>query len=269
MDFSTWAKEDEYVYVGLMNPHYGHFLVNSLSRLWWLQNADLPASKLLCHCPAHPQSLAGIDFIASILSLLNIDINILEVFSDRTRIKNVIIPQTSFQEQYAIHKDFRSLCLSIGMRVSGYSTETKRMIYISKSKLRQGVGIIEAEAELEHEAMQLGCDIIHPENIPFREQIRLISSSSVIIGTVGSALHTTIFCPGGKTIIGLNPGQDVNSNFQLIDILTGNDVYYFAPMDGQMQHVSSGQFLTTHRPADPSRLASGFFSEVKKILATL
>ena len=265
-DFEAWAPEQNYLYVGVMNPHYGHFIVNSLSRFCWALQNRPPGMNLLCHCPIPLHALKTFPFIRDIFDQIDIDLAQFCTFDTRTRIQNVYVPETGFREQFAIHPDFRKLCLSIGSRLVKFPAQASNIVYLSKARLKGGVGLLDAEAELEEQARLVGCQIVYPETLSFRDQLEIFANAKVIIGTVGSALHTSVFCAGAKTIIGLSPTPQINSNFGLIDRLTGNNCIYFAPVQGEMDRSHPSNFLTLHKPKDPVRLARDFFAEVSALL---
>ena len=49
--------------------------------------------------------------------------------------------------------------------------------------------------------LSAGFDVVHPENLPIAEQIRLASGAAVIGGNSGSALHLSAFAPPGRRVI--------------------------------------------------------------------
>jgi capsular polysaccharide biosynthesis protein len=95
------------------------------------------------------------------------------------------------------------------------------------------------EAEIEEVLHGAGVSILYPELVPFPEQLRLLSERRVILGTTGSALHTTAFLDRPpERVLAVSPEPLVNSNFRILDRLTGTDTAYFhaecasAPADG-------------------------------------
>lgn len=60
------APEPAYIYAGVLNPHYGHFLINSLSRLWPLAGGEMPAAKLLFHGDGNPAEWFNLPFMRDI-----------------------------------------------------------------------------------------------------------------------------------------------------------------------------------------------------------
>jgi hypothetical protein len=57
------------------------------------------------------------------------------------------------------------------------------------------------EAELAAIAGEFGFSSVHPEHLPFPEQIGLFSQARIVLGQTGSAMHNALFAPPG-TIIG-------------------------------------------------------------------
>ena len=54
------------------------------------------------------------------------------------------------------------------------------------------------------------------------DQIAALSSASILVGTIGLAFNTTLFCNTPKRIIGLAYDKAINANHALIDKRKGN-----------------------------------------------
>ncbi len=100
-------------------------------------------------------------------------------------------------------------------------------VYISKTQLHDGATyrlVNEQAIEAVFEAR--GIRIMYPERLTVPEQIALLASASTIVGTVGSAFHTTLFCGRPKRTIGLAYDRAINANHALFDKLSGNQALY-------------------------------------------
>ncbi len=263
----SWASTKNFVYFGQLNLHYGHFLINTFPRLWWLAKDDpgKPRS-LLCHLGPTLSALEGFKFIGDILGALGIRLSDIEAFDAPMRISCVECPESSMHEQYAVHPILRELALkaAAGLGLTVTANSRPEPLYISKSRLKRAVGVFENEDVFEEAARSRGFRIMYPETMTFAQQVAALTEHRVVAGTVGSAFHTLLFCPPGKRLIGLNPGPDVNSNFGLIDRISGVNASYFAPSPDLVEHISGQEILTTHRLLDPQAIARDYFLEVEK-----
>ena len=65
----------------------------------------------------------------------------------------------------------------------------KTRLYISRSRLPEGLRRIEREAELDQLLLDRGWSVIYPEQLPVNEQLRQLRQAQVIAGPLGSAFH--------------------------------------------------------------------------------
>ena len=251
---------DIYLYCGRLNPHYGHFIINSLPKFWpFASAAKAPKLKLLCaERPDHLQS-----FTLDILGQIGIGLNDLCWFDRPTQIAAAIVPSPSVLEQYWAYTIYKDLCERIGSPWWSEIDSQLTPAYLSKAKLSTGVGRFSDEPIIEAVMRQAGVDIFHPQEMPVQAQVQLMSRRRICIGPAGSAFHTTMFAPRHRQFVCFNPADRVNSNFDLLDKLNNNkSTYLYQP---NMQYESyDGGFLTTVRLSDPKRLAYELLDEVEQ-----
>ena len=112
----------------------------------------------------------------------------------------------------------------------------------AKSQLTSAVGVIVNESEIDDVMRSEGVEVVYPERLSFLEQIKLMASRKNIMGSAGSFLHTSLFCPG-RSITCLNVSLQINSNFLIIDQLSENFSTYHHPEDIQVLDKKE-RFLT-------------------------
>ena len=227
----TQAPHGAYIYGGRINPHFGHFLINTLPRFWSISQIRSPRTPILCHGPGRPAEWFAVPFISAAFGLLGLRERDFVTFDSPTRFKYVTVPGTSLEEQKAGYMAYRRMCLAMGERVRQRSTQdqSNQLIYFSKTKMKSAVGTIVNEVEVETVLRAAGAKIVFPELLSFEEQISLMSNHERISGTSGSFLHTSIFCPP-RNITCLNVTSQINTNYTIIDKLSGSkSAYYYAP----------------------------------------
>lgn len=251
------AEEDVYIYAGRFNPHYGHFLVNTLSRLWPLALAAPPAGRLLFHGGGTPADWFTLPFARESFGALGLGAGDIRRFTVPTRINTLIVPRPCFQEQHFVHRVFAALCHHIGARLlQGHMPRTGLPpVYLSKSGLTSGVGRVVNEAPLEARLRDAGVEIIHPEQLSLAEQITLFVERPAVLGTIGSAFHTSVFAPPHARLLALSPIPGPNSNYLLIDAVNGNNAQYFYADGAALVRPQGDPFITSFQIPEPELAA--------------
>ena len=253
------ADHDVYIYGGSINLHYGHFLVNSLSRFWPLARSKFTGDvKYLCHGPGDPDTWFAIEFFSKIFTQLGLSRENFVTFDRTTRIPRLIVPETSFGEQCFIHPIYADLChmVGAGQLQSMPSRRKDTPVYLSKTKMIGGVIRVINEDDILNRLEKGGVEIVFPEMLPFNEQVRLFAERPVITATTGSAFHTSVFTRPFGSIIGVNVVMpSVNSNYLLIDAANNNDAHYYWPRDIAVTQIANSPFSANMRLGDPLGVA--------------
>jgi len=242
------------IYAGSVLNHYGHALLSSLNRYWFmtLRKPDRP---IIAHGPP-PFSLP---YMAFWLSHCGLGPDDFRPITSPVRLKDVALVQPSFEELRQANDIFAKLCHNITKSagvVVGVSKHL-RPTYISKSRIQQGVSRFVNEDEIDREMERLGAEIIYPEALPLEKQIEIFCNASSIIGTACSALHTALFVPGGCRITALTYQNIIHGNYLLVDkISRSRSKYLYAP---SQQVQSQDGFHLTFRLDDPKRVAQSLF----------
>lgn len=237
------------IYGGYINTHFGHFLINSLPRLWAVGRLSTPGTRILCHAASAPADWFSVPFIGTILAAIGLTPRDFVVLQEPVRLPGLIVPGTALREQSAGHRVYARFCRAIAERIApGHGRPREaRPVYYSKARLRGAVGLIANELEIEAVMREAGIDVVYPEQMPLAEQIRLMSERDCLIGTSGSFFHTSIFCPPRK-IVCINYTESINSNYAIIDRLAGNAAAYHYPPALRVDAGRTGVLTTRYLP---------------------
>jgi capsular polysaccharide biosynthesis protein len=243
------------MYMGYLNPHYGHFIINTLPRFWPLLYGREKLPELCCHVVGTVQEFLEMNFAKTIFASVGLTEG-LNTFDRPLRISTLLVPDTSLHEQFGVHRIFGELCKQVGRdlwREDEVDTISDPL-YLSKTRLKIGVGRFADEERIVAKLSEAGATIFFPEEHTFADQVATMARHKTIIGTTGSAFHTSIFSAPARKIIGLSPTALTNTNYTMLDIINKNRSRYFFPKDVSYSHT--GQFQTTHHPADPEGIAA-------------
>jgi capsular polysaccharide biosynthesis protein len=76
-----------------------------------------------------------------------------------------------------------------------------RRIYLSRRKIAGKRRKASNEEEIEALLTAHGFSILHPQELPFEEQVGIMQGAEVIAGTDGSALHMVVFAQPGVKVL--------------------------------------------------------------------
>ncbi len=177
-----------HLFAGQIWSHFGHFLAESLPRLWALDKlAEKPQS--IVFIPKRPDQPRGFRrYQQEFFRLLGLDLE-LRILTEPTRVERLIVPGQGFGlgEIAAGTASFRAY-----MRrnfAPEVAAEGPPRLYLSRSRLGGLEGGIVLEGVLEANLADSGYETFHPQNAPLARQIARYRAAERIIGPDGSAFH--------------------------------------------------------------------------------
>jgi hypothetical protein len=217
-------EKEEVLYGGIAFDHFGHFLLETLSRVWHerLTQGRAPIYVQLV-TPELPRFAARMYELAGLRERIRL-------VERSTRCKRVIVPEPAFIIRNRAHVSFKALCTSMAERVMRGSrvTISEQPLYLSRSRLAGGARgrrLVLGEPALEEVLVRNGVRVVHPQELDLAEQIRLVNSHRTIIGPIGSAFHLLLFSMICNQTVGITYGLP-NLSYLLCDALNGTRATY-------------------------------------------
>jgi capsular polysaccharide biosynthesis protein len=209
------------LYLGIFFGHYGHFLLESISRWWSLFDRVEDFDYYLIH-------LGNANFlkkrwIKELLWLAGIDSQRIIYFNKPIRIQSVFVPEASLQLNGHIFQQYRNIGRHLASSL--HLEEIKpidRPLYLSRRLLDRGNRQIIGEETLEDLLIKNGFYIVHPQLLSVAEQIYLFNRHKYIVGILGSALHNLIFSLAPKTVTYIASKHNLPISYLLLDTLFQN-----------------------------------------------
>jgi capsular polysaccharide biosynthesis protein len=219
------------VYRSMFFKHWGHFLLESISRLW--TDAARPELRGLPTLYAMAYGESAIDGrYAEFLDLAGVRVMAPLEPGRRVRLAKCYIPSQTFSLGSYAHPAHLDAPHRVARQLLGPTARDDRPVYFSRGRpdLRgHAQRRMRNEDELEAELARLGARIAHMQDFTLAEQIALMNSHRVFIGAWGSAFHNLLFC--------LNPSEVstyvlisrwLPRDFVLVDTIVGNHAHYLA-----------------------------------------
>lgn len=204
-------KVDKAVFLGYGFDQYGHFLTESLSRIWSVIQDDMYSGYKLAIVPFYKKYKLDKKFIYNFFELLGIQDRVVVIDGD-TVFDELIIPNQSMHlytsispQQVLTWKKIKGNALQ-PRKVNSSSMGDK--IYVSRknSISRRRCN----EEDIERVFSDFGFKVIYPENYSLVEQINIFHNAKYAAGCVGSAMHNTVFMQDHATKMVLYPESFIN-----------------------------------------------------------
>ncbi|HUD91006.1 glycosyltransferase 61 family protein [Sphingobium sp.] len=199
------------IFGGYLYNHFGHFLLESLSRLHvcdifpdypivWIKEREMKS------------------WHRDLMSVINIKNDQIFV-SEISQAMEIIVPDCGF----SIGKFFKGYHQEF---LGKYENNVRRgtKLWLSRSFLSNGLGGVDNEPEIEYYLKDKGWTIFHSQLHSIDEQIDALSSAERIAGFEGSAFHLLILIKNVAARVDIfTRGNIINNNFNLIADAKGFD----------------------------------------------
>lgn len=202
--------DETVIYGGVLFDHFGHFLVESVNRLWYVvKNRDQPYPIVFIKEMARKLSPHVIEFF----KLLGIDKERLVFIDKPTRFSKIIVPCQS-----GVLSGYYSELFMLPYQIAAAAVDAKpcERVYLSRRRFKNGITIY-GEEKLEKAFKANGFKVIYPERLSLRDQIAYIKGAKEIASIVGSATHLSLFAKNGTKNIVLERTEHINKEQILIN----------------------------------------------------
>ncbi|NDW03758.1 glycosyltransferase family 61 protein [Jiella pacifica] len=196
----------EAVYGGYILPHFGHFMIESTARLWWVALNRYQGPVIFQTVqPEVP------DYAQRFFSLLGIRPVFLDG-AEGVRVRSLIVPQAAAMERGGVHRSFTLPFQQIAEGSRGKSGPER--LYVSRG---QGVGAVFGERTVQNVLRREGFAVLDPTRATLPEQIAAFANAREIVGCTGSAMHNVLYCRQAEKVAYLCRGGTIPPTFPAID----------------------------------------------------
>jgi hypothetical protein len=211
-----------WLFGGFLRVDFGHFLTESLGRLWALDNLREPvAGVVFINMNGRPRhgdhfepeviekashhAISGFPFISEVFEILQLPKPV-RVVGMPVKVERLIIPSqlmglSAKNDLIGGHPTFRHF---IERRFTPEVVRPRnRRIYVSRARLDPKSSFFFQEALLESNLQREGYEIIYPESMTIRAQVETFAAASHVVLATGSASHLLALCLGNSQRVAL------------------------------------------------------------------
>lgn len=247
----TKANDITILYGGYFRHQWGHFLLNTTARLWWLveseKNLDLIDKIVFISTPGESDKIDG--NYKEFFQLLGIYEKI-EVIDSPKSYSKIIVPDISFEHDVFYAKEmiqvFEKLKENCSVNDIPDDYKNYKKIFLTRSQLN-GAGNKEFNLVYFDKFWEdNGFRVIAPEKLSLRHLISIFNQAETIVSVSGSTAHNLIFAPRETSLIIMERVAPINYFqigiskmleqdviyidsflYPLVPIPTGNVFYYY------------------------------------------
>ena len=227
------SYERPLVFRSIFYKQWGHFLLESLSRLWASEMQPELRRLESLFCLAGGETAIGGRY-AETLDHLGVTVAPEPPPGEKWRLPRVYLPTPTVQLGAFCHPWHLHAPRRLARKLIGAEARDETPVYLSRTDPALANHVfrrIANEAELEAALAARGVRIVHMQDLGLAEQIALMNTHRTFIGPFGSAFHNLVFSLTGAEIstyvliAGWLPRDFVN-----IDRIVGNDAHYLVVM---------------------------------------
>lgn len=217
-----------HIYMGPLVGHFGHFVTECISRLWYLLSDKNDNSKLVFHGNSE---VFDVPFVKEFFGALGIRSDRLLVLDQPAILENVVIPYPSIINQSGLFEAHKFIPEKIASNILQKNTKSCQPVYLARTALHASKRKICGEQFIINFLKEKNVKVVRTEQLSITQQIKLINSHETIIGPIGSAHHLNLFALEPKKQIYLCKNPDIN--YLMLDIANKNTSYYVHCLDYQ------------------------------------
>lgn len=238
-------------YCGYFLPFFGHLLTEFLPRyeqLRIIKRLDLP---VIVHPASHVMQpeiqLPNFSPIPEFLKEFGIPFEQLYFCVTDVEVRNLWHTSNAIRLNHSVGIEMTEISQSLNARYNIKMAGNR--VFFSRSRLDDRFRKSENSEEVDEMFKEFGFCVLHPQDLPLRQQILAVCSASILAGEEGSALHLSMFNPLLRACIILDSGRFTRAGAQidtqrLLNDRLGCKTIYCLPSSssgGEMQ--AGGRFV--------------------------
>lgn len=201
------------LYMNHLRPHFGHFVMETLSN-WWALTEDLDVDRYLFHVLS--PGLLERSYVKACLEAMQFNQDNMLWFDKPMRLKKVIVAQSSFQLHSHIYSSYRDVLNKLAVALGAdQATPTDQPVFLSRRFDTKGVRQYIDQEKVEDFLAKNGVRVIAPNQIPFGEQLKLANEHRYILGFQGSQLVNIVGALEPRNVIYLTDRKAWSDRFLL------------------------------------------------------
>lgn len=225
-DTSRETMAETVMFCGFLNYHWGHFMVNTLARLWAAVSGRYDFDRLVFVVPKN--GILPLERnIREAFRLLNFDKPV-DIIDTPRRYARVIVPEEGCSSEEYVAPEILSVYDRIARAALAEHPDIAKSekIYLSRGRFLKAVKSEFDVRWFDKFFAANGYRVVYPEMIPLGELIAIIHGATTVAAMAGTLPHTLLFGPDGLDVTIIEKYAYINTYQPGIDLVRKLDVTY-------------------------------------------
>ena len=188
--------DEEVIHINIIPRHWGHFLVDVVSRLWYVAEHPEDTRKITyCGWKLNDDGVSG-NFLA-FLEGIGIQRERLVYVKKPLHVKKVIIPDRTFEYSGRFHEKYYATIQRLIENILNVEGQERvdypEYIYLTRRQLKKSKYYDTGEQEIENAFRKNGFAILATEKMTLSEQIHYFQNAKVVASLSGTLPHNIVF----------------------------------------------------------------------------
>lgn len=200
--------DEDVVYLGYINNHWGHFLIDCSTRLYYFLKNEKIKYKY-AFLVNENEEYHAIAPIKRFFELLGIDKQLVFV-NHVTKCRRIIIPEQGYMINGYYSRAYLDVFSRVAEQVDCSKYPKYDKVYYSRNELKKAQGSEVGEEILLDLFQKNNFKVISPERCSLDEQIAIIRNTELLAGIIGTLGHNMLFAQPHQKMILINKTYNVN-----------------------------------------------------------
>ncbi len=209
-------------FAGAAWSHFGHFILEGLSRLWLLARVPESIRAELRFVFYNDRPLP--DWQLEFLEALGVAAERIVYLTKPQRFERMIVPSLAYNLHRWAAPAQGDTWEHIGRAFDRGDGPTR--VYLSRSRYPHNRTLLD-EAEIEQRFQARQFTVLHPQELSIADQVAAVRHARLIAGSAGSAMYLSAFARRGARKLIISPRNFTFRDDQLISHLRGGQLAYF------------------------------------------
>lgn len=191
-----------YIYLGFYTEHYGHFLLETLSRIWAVKGPTQYDGFIFSNFVLPRKSDELTSFASFCFKKLSLNPDKVIILKEDTLVETLTVPNAQCYILNKVHPNYINIFERLRQDVLDLQVSNLKF-YLSRSKLQKRKSKVVNEHKIEEVFTERGFKVVYMEDLTIDMQLSLLVNASIIAGLEGSALHNCLFMKPRTKVISI------------------------------------------------------------------
>jgi len=205
-------RDEKVVYCGYLIDQWGHFLLETIARLWYFFVNDVSVEHYVFFGKIDSEKTVLKGNYKEFFRLLGV-LDKIEIINEPVQYREVIVPQLSYSLYHHYYsRQYKELFARVIENAMGECKEQYAYgkVYFSRSSWKSEIG----QDMLDDFFEKNGFQIVYPENLTLVQMISILQKAQVFASTSGSTAHNVLFGRDGQEMLCLERCA-LNNEYQI------------------------------------------------------